>query len=432
MTGLFAISLTSTLLVVMLYPVFHIMVSRCRAFNFNRLVLLIGMTIIVLMPIGLNYLPLYNLTIPEIDLTTGQIHAGSQDIKSALISQITAKSTHYDFLFWILCLYWCGIALLLFRQIYSYIQLSRIISRSEKQEMDEYILCKHDSRDIAPFSWGRFIVFPYDENEPSILLHEMAHTSKRHWIDIVFADFICIFMWYNPFVWLLKNLVKLNHEYEADAVVIGADIDILSYQKLLIAKAAGNRSLHIANNFAMSKKNFRRRILTMNQPKSSKEIKWIAATIVPALAMSTYAYTTPWSVAIHDAISNYKFTSASQPISEVVEDNSKEKEPHKLPATLITKRLPSPLTNPEPLLKQFEMSLELADKDLIPDKILVRIEADEDGNIVSATSDHDDNPEVRVAIDRATNQIAFEVVKDGDRKVSTRFAIPIRKEGLPM
>ncbi len=54
MTGLFAISLTSTLLVVMIYPVSHIMVSQCHAFNFNRLVLLIGMTIIVLMPIGLN------------------------------------------------------------------------------------------------------------------------------------------------------------------------------------------------------------------------------------------------------------------------------------------------------------------------------------------------------------------------------------------
>ncbi len=78
------------------------------------------------------------------------------------------------------------------------------------------------------------------------------------------------------------------------------------------------------------------------------------------------------------------------------------------------------------------MSMELADKDLIPDKILVRIQADEEGNIVSATTDYDDNPEVRVAVDRATNQITFEVVKEGDRKVSTRFALPIRKVSLPM
>ena len=299
--------------------------------------------------------------------------------------------------------------------------------------MEGYVLCRHDRKAIAPFSWGRFIILPYSENEQSILTHEKAHTFKNHWIDVTIADFFCIFMWYNPFAWMLKNLIKLNHEYEADAEVIDSDIDVLSYQRLLIAKAAGNRTLHIANNFAMSKKDFRRRVLTMSQSKSSKGIKWIAAAILPALAIAAYADTAPWPVAVHNAISSYKFTSTTQPTSESVTEPLVEKGiPEELPATLITKRIPSPLTDPNPLLKQFEMSMELADKDLIPDKILVRIQADEDGNIVSATTDHDYNPEVRVAVDRATNQIAFEVVKDGDRKISTQFALPIRKVSLPM
>ena len=83
-----------------------------------------------------------------------------------------------------------------------------------------------------------------------------AHTFKKHWIDVAIADFFCIFMWYNPFAWMLKNLIKLNHEYEADAKVIDSNIDVLSYQRLLIAKAVGHRTLHIANNFAMSKRIF--------------------------------------------------------------------------------------------------------------------------------------------------------------------------------
>lgn len=116
---------------------------------------------------------------------------------------------------------------------------------------------------------------------------------------------------------MLKNLIKLNHEYEADAEVIGSDIDVLSYQRLLIAKAVGNRTLHIANNFAMSKKDFRRRVLTMSQSKSSKGIKWIAATILPALAIAAYADTAPWSVAVHNAISSYKFTSAAPSGTEI-------------------------------------------------------------------------------------------------------------------
>ncbi len=431
MNTLFSLSLSASLLVVMLYPVFHIMVNRCRSFRFNRLLLLCGIALIVIAPIVLTNKPNTYIASSNTLIQTNTIPSLAFSASDAV--RPTTETTLFKLLPWIIGLYLAGVLVLFARQIISYARLWRIISKSEKQQMGGYILCRHKSMGIAPFSWGRFIVLPDSENEQSILIHEQAHTFKRHWIDVSIADFFCIFIWYNPFAWMLKNLIKLNHEYEADAVVIGSDIDVLSYQRLLIAKAVGNRTLHIANNFAMSKKDFRRRVLTMSQSKSSKGIKWIAATILPALAIAAYADTTPWSVAVHNAISSCKFTSTAQPTSELVAEPSVEKSiPEELPATLITKKIPSPLTDPNPLLKQFEMSMELADKDLIPDKILVRIQADEEGNIVSATTDHDDNPEVRVAVERATNQIVFEVVKDGDRPISTRFALPIRKESLPM
>ncbi len=431
MNTLFSLSLSASLLVVMLYPVFHIMANRCRSFRFNRLLMLSGIGIIILAPIALTYESTTDAAHVNASIHTNIIR--SLEITASDSANPTVEASSFDFLPWIISLYWIGVFVLVARQIISYTHLWRIISKSEKQQMEGYVLCRHKRIGIAPFSWGRFIVLPYSENEQSVLIHEKAHTLKKHWIDVAIADFFCIFMWYNPFAWMLKNLIKLNHEYEADAEVIGSDIDVLSYQRLLIAKAVGNRTLHIANNFAMSKKDFRRRVLTMSQSKSSKGIKWIAATILPALAIAAYADTTPWSVAVHNTISSYKFTSTAQPNSELVAEPSVEKSiPEELPVTLITKKIPSPLTDPNPLLKQFEMSMELADKDLIPDKILVRIQADEEGNIVSATTDHDDNPEVRVAVERATNQIVFEVVKDGDRPISTRFALPIRKESLPM
>jgi beta-lactamase regulating signal transducer with metallopeptidase domain len=395
--------------------------------------MLSGIGIIILAPIALAYEPATDAAHVNTSIQTNIIQ--SLEITASDADNSTAETSLSDFLPWIIGLYWIGVFVFIARQIISYTHLWRIISKSEKQQMEDYVLCRHKSMGIAPFSWGRFIVLPYSENEQSILIHEKAHTFKKHWIDVTIADFFCIFMWYNPFAWMLKNLIKLNHEYEADAEVIGSDIDVLSYQRLLIAKAAGNRTLHIANNFAMSKKDFRRRVLTMSHSKSSKGIKWIAATILPAIAIAAYADTTPWSVAVHNAISSYKFTSTAPFDTEIkiaAESSDEKGIPEELPATLITKRIPSPLTDPNPLLKQFEMSMELADKDLIPDKILVRIQADEDGNIVSATTNHDDNPEVRVTVERATNQIAFEVVKDGDRKISTRFALPIRKASLPM
>ena len=433
MNTLFSLSLSASLLVVMLYPVFHILVNRCRSFRFNRLLLLCGIALTVIATIVLTNKPNTYVAPSNTLIQTNIIPSLAVSASDAV--RPTTETTLFELLPWIIGLYLAGVLVLFARQIISYARLWRIISKSEKLQMNGYILCRHHSKDIAPFSWGRFIVLPDSENEQSILIHEQAHTFKRHWIDVSIADFFCIFIWYNPFAWMLKNLIKLNHEYEADAEVIGSDIDVLSYQRLLIAKAVGNRTLHIANNFAMSKKDFRRRVLTMSQSKSSKGIKWIAVTILPAIAIAAYADTTPWSVAVHNAISCYQFTSTAPSDTEIkiaAESLDEKGIPEELPATLITKRIPSPLTDPNPLLKQFEMSMELADKDLIPDKILVRIQADEDGNIVSATTNHDDNPEVRVAVERATNQIVFEVVKDGDRKISTQFALPIRKASLPM
>lgn len=431
MNTIFSLSLSASLLIVMLYPVFYIVVNRCGSFRFNRALLISGIALTVLTPIVLAFNPVH-ATLNSYP-TTSALTARLPGLTVA--DQPETGESHFGFLPWISGTYWAGILVLAVRQIVSYIRLRRIIAASEKQQMEGYVICRHEIAGIAPFSWGRYIVLPKDENELSVLIHEKAHTVRRHWIDITVADLLCIFLWYNPFVWMLKNLIKLNHEYEADAEVIGSDIDILSYQRLLIARATGTHTLHIANNFALSRKDFRRRVLIMNRSKSPKGIKWFAVAMLPALAMSAYADTTPWSVAVHNAISSYKFTSTAASDTEIetgTEYADEKSIPEELPVTLITKRIPSPLTDPEPLLKQFEMSMELADKDLIPDKILVRIQADEEGNIVSATSDHDDNPEVRVAIDRATNQLAFEVVRDGGRKISTRFALPIRKESLPM
>ena len=57
MNTLFSLSLSASLLVVMLYPVFHIIVNRCRSFRFNRLLMLSGIAIIIFAPIALAFEP---------------------------------------------------------------------------------------------------------------------------------------------------------------------------------------------------------------------------------------------------------------------------------------------------------------------------------------------------------------------------------------
>lgn len=431
MTTIFALSLTASLIVLLLYPVFNLLVNRCRAFQFNRILIVIGIAIAILTPGVLPILTIhqelpsfsspdeFTLTSISADTTLQQVSQAIENPSGKLIGLI-------------ICLYWLGVAFLLIREATAYIRLARIIFKSEKKQFGLYTICKHGDQSIAPFSWGKYIVVSDEEIDESILTHEKAHTSKRHWIDVAMADLFCIFLWYNPFAWMLKNLMKLNHEYEADEKVIESDIDILYYQRLLIAKAIGNRSLPIANNFAMSKRDFRKRVLIMSQCHNSPKMKWIAMLVAPALVIALYANATPLSTSFIKSFSSYTFYgfSSDRSVEEMVSSPicpvTKA-----VPATIITQKIPSPINNPEPLLKKFEISIDAADKELLPDKIIARIEVDENGNIERITTNHDNNPNVRAAVDRATNDIQFEVVEENGKKIKTRFAIPIRKTNLP-
>lgn len=172
MNTLFSLSLSASLLVVMLYPVFHILVNRCRSFRFNRLLMLSGIGIIILASIALAYEPATDAAHVNASIHTNIIR--SPEITASEAVNTTAEASRFEVLPWIISLYWIGVFVLVARQIISYTHLWRIISKSEKQRIDGYVLCRHKSMGIAPFSWGRFIVLPLRKTSNLFL------STKKH------------------------------------------------------------------------------------------------------------------------------------------------------------------------------------------------------------------------------------------------------------
>ncbi len=158
MNAIFSLSLSASLLVMMLYPVFHIMVNRCRSFSFNRILILLGMVIMAFAPIALTCEPINDAVVFDTSIHSNIIR--TQDINTSETALLHTGTSGVDFLLWILSLYWIGVFVLGARQIISYANLWRILAKSEKQQMDGYVLCRHENKGIAPFSWGRFIVLP--------------------------------------------------------------------------------------------------------------------------------------------------------------------------------------------------------------------------------------------------------------------------------
>lgn len=166
-------------------------------------------------------------------------------------------------------------------------RLFRVISRGERRRVARYLVVLTDSDRIAPFSWCRFIVMnrrDYSESGDIILLHEMKHLEGRHWIDLLVAQLVVIFQWFNPAAWLMREELKTVHEYQADEAVLHSGADARQYQMLLIKKAVGARFPSLANSLNHSK--LKKRITMMYSKKSSLRRRMRALALVPAAAVA--------------------------------------------------------------------------------------------------------------------------------------------------
>ncbi len=71
--------------------------------------------------------------------------------------------------------------------------------------------------------------------DPSILDHEMAHTSQLHSVDIVIVELLKVFFWFNPVLTLYSRSIRANHEFLADEFALSKLRNIPYYQQLLLS-----------------------------------------------------------------------------------------------------------------------------------------------------------------------------------------------------
>ena len=145
-------------------------------------------------------------------------------------------------------------------------------------------------RRVTPFSFGRAIVL--NEADPigdsrAILMHEAAHRSHLHILDMILAQTVTILCWYNPVSWLLRNELTTVHEFQADAAVLRNGCAPRTYQMILVGRAAGRRFPSVIEHFDYS--GLRRRISMMNRPDSDR--RGISAYLLLPLALVAAVWT---------------------------------------------------------------------------------------------------------------------------------------------
>lgn len=135
------------------------------------------------------------------------------------------------------------------------------------------------SKVMSPYSFFNYIFISKglteEENWKSMIYHELEHVKQGHSFDVLFIDFMMIFHWFNPFYWIIRRLVRENHEFLADTGVLSKGlITGAQYKKLLLSQAIGGRPVITSNFFSVKTVKKRFKMITKNKSKKYAFIRY--------------------------------------------------------------------------------------------------------------------------------------------------------------
>lgn len=186
---------------------------------------------------------------------------------------------------WMFYLYWAGVAafglnLLLQVIVLLYRAYSNPVIRDGKFRIIEV------TGDKAPCSFGNNIFInpeKYDwDTYNQILLHEKVHIQQGHSLDILLAELVIVFQWFNPFAWLYRGELENNLEFLTDEAVLDHDVEKESYQMSLLKVSAPHLALSVTTNYNQSL--LKKRIVMMNAKKSNIHTMWKYFILAPLMA----------------------------------------------------------------------------------------------------------------------------------------------------
>jgi hypothetical protein len=137
-----------------------------------------------------------------------------------------------------------------------------------------------------PFSFFPYVVIPKNTFEngdfSEILEHEKAHIRQGHTFDLLLSELLIAFLWFNPFMWLIKRSIVLNHEYLADNFLLKNSCSNKEYQYKLLNIQKGLMNVPLAHNFSSLIKN---RIVMINKKPTRNYAALKSIIILPVVAI---------------------------------------------------------------------------------------------------------------------------------------------------
>ena len=271
--------LKTALLLAGFYSFFLLFMRKTTFFRFNRVILLTGTVLCLLLPlVRINvelsgplteYLPV-RIVLPEMVVSEG----------------VGEEEAGFDWMRLLYCVYAAGCAAALAVFAVSLGRVRGLIRRYKGvrycYDGDRCAVLHVMESDTSSFSFMNHVFIGSNDygKHPEVLLHECMHVRACHSADMVVMSLVCALQWFNPIVWVMRSEIRMMHEYEADEAVLKQGIDAVQYQLLLVRKAVGDHRFLLASSFNHSK--LKNRIAMM---KKIKTTKWAGLAYVACLPL---------------------------------------------------------------------------------------------------------------------------------------------------
>ncbi|OIV40405.1 M56 family metallopeptidase [Flavobacterium johnsoniae] len=283
---------------------YKLLLQKETFFSLNRYVLLFCMVLaftLPLVPVPQQLSFRKNTVTEPVEIAkVPTVNAASEAVKEKSIQpaavQETTQVINVDVLLQIaIYLYWFGVVIFgLNFLMQAVILLFRAYSGSVIQDGKFRIV--EITGDKAPCSFGNSIFINPEKYEwetyNQILLHEKIHIKQKHTIDLLLAEIVLVFQWFNPFAWQWRKALETNLEFLTDDQMLQQDaVERESYQFSLLKVAAPQFPLSLTTNYNQSL--LKKRIIMMNSKKSNVHTTWKYFFLVPLMVLFACLFNQP-------------------------------------------------------------------------------------------------------------------------------------------
>ncbi len=268
------------------YSFYQLVLRQRTFFGLNRLYLVFGLLLSFLIPV----LKISIFQGPSGGMLTQLLHPMVFEPETDFFQpqNSNAHATQLNFPILLAVVYFAGIIILFSKLLFSILRIVRIRKQAETYRMGRIIVVKTEA--TVPFSFFNLIFLPKTESNPLIIEHEMAHIKQFHWFDLTITEMAALLLWFNPFVVLYKNSLKLQHEYLADSSVIKNSHEMENYLGCLLNRIQAVSYGGLISHFYC--KTFKKRIVMITKNKTSVSYLGMYLLALPLVAFLLFAFTT--------------------------------------------------------------------------------------------------------------------------------------------